>query len=105
MLHLANGDKSRLDAPSSSKHSSLSRRTSKSKHPELDDDFFNLADFNAEVIEAESRNVSRGALSKDSDDSDESDEDDVDLFTPVDNVDAFEEEDMEEDTGGMNLFE
>lgn len=91
-----------LDAPSSSKRPSL-RKVSKSKHPELDDDFFNLADFNAEVMEAESKSVSRGALSKDSDDEDSEDEG-IDLFAPVDNVEAFEEDDMEEEAGGMSEF-
>ena len=66
-------------------------------HPILDDGFFDLAAFNAEVEAAESKNVSRGRLSKDDEDEDE-DEEELDLFAPVDDTAAFEEEDME--TGG-----
>ncbi|KDQ63722.1 hypothetical protein JAAARDRAFT_169865 [Jaapia argillacea MUCL 33604] len=70
-------------------------------HPELDDGFFDLASFNAEVEEAETRNVSKGSLGKGSDD-EESDEEaeDVDLFAAVD--DPEEEDDL--GSGGAEPF-
>ncbi|OCH96191.1 Mpp10 protein [Obba rivulosa] len=53
-------------------------------HPELDDGFFDLKAFNAEIEEAEARSVSRGKLGKgDSDDEDE-DNEELDLFAPLD---------------------
>ncbi|GJJ09660.1 hypothetical protein Clacol_003884 [Clathrus columnatus] len=93
------------DFPSSkSKSVSLSASSPKSKpvlkkakgsHPILDDGFFSLADFKAEVEEAEAKKVSRGRLGDDEDE-DEELEDDIDLFAPV-NDENFDEEDM--DTG------
>ncbi len=71
-------------------------------HPVLDDGFFDLAAFNAEIEAAESKSVSKGRLSKDDEDEDD-DEDDaelVDLFAPVDDTAAFDEEDIEQG-GGM----
>ncbi|KAI0724517.1 U3 small nucleolar ribonucleoprotein complex, subunit Mpp10 [Cerioporus squamosus] len=71
-------------------------------HPVLDDGFFDLAAFNAEIEAAESKNVSRGRLSKDDDDEDEEDDaEPVDYFAPVDDTTAFDEEDLE---GGGELF-
>ncbi|KAI0801298.1 U3 small nucleolar ribonucleoprotein complex, subunit Mpp10 [Fomes fomentarius] len=67
-------------------------------HPVLDDGFFDLAAFNAEIEAAESKSVSKGRLSKDDEDEDD-DEDDtelVDLFAPVDDTAAFDEEDIEQ---------
>ncbi|KAH9898432.1 U3 small nucleolar ribonucleoprotein complex, subunit Mpp10 [Cubamyces lactineus] len=70
-------------------------------HPELDDGFFDLAAFNAEVEAAESKNVSRGRLSKDDDeDSDEEDEE-VDYFASVDDQPELDEE---VDNAGGELF-
>ena len=71
-------------------------------HPVLDDGFFDLAAFNAEIEAAESKNVSRGRLSKDDDDDDDNDgeDDSVDYFAPVDDTAAFDEEDLE-GGGGM----
>ncbi|KAL1737161.1 Mpp10 protein-domain-containing protein [Schizophyllum commune] len=63
-------------------------------HPELDDGFFDLAAFNAETEEAESRQVSRGHLNED--DSDNDDNISVDLFAPVDDEQALEESDDEQ---------
>lgn len=54
----------------------------KQGHPELDDDFFNLAEFNAEIEEAEANSVSRGTLGGESDE--ESDDEMVDLYAPLD---------------------
>ena len=73
----------------------------KGGHPVLDDGFFNLAEFNAETEAAESKNVSRGRLSKDDEDDEDEDEDaeSVDLFTPVDDPETFDEEDLE--NGGV----
>ena len=67
-------------------------------HPVLDDGFFDLAAFNAEIEAAESKNVSRGRLSKDDDEEDDDDES-VDLFAPVDDNAAFDEEDLENGGG------
>lgn len=73
-------------------------------HPTLDDGFFDLAAFNAEIEAAESRSSSRGRLSKDDDDEDEDDPDEeVDYFTSVDAPEAFDEEDLE-GSGGMYSF-
>ncbi|KAI5898329.1 Mpp10 protein [Schizophyllum commune H4-8] len=63
-------------------------------HSELDDGFFDLAAFNAETEEAESRQVSRGHLNED--DSDDDDNISVDLFAPVDDEQALEESDDEQ---------
>ncbi|EIW64701.1 Mpp10 protein [Trametes versicolor FP-101664 SS1] len=70
-------------------------------HPVLDDGFFDLAAFNAEVEAAESKKVSRGRLSKDDDDDEDEDEEDedIDYFASVDDSAAFDEEDLE-DAGG-----
>ncbi|KAF9015216.1 U3 small nucleolar ribonucleoprotein complex, subunit Mpp10 [Cyathus striatus] len=58
-------------------------RILKGKKTELDDGFFNLASFNAEVEQAEALRSSKGRLSGD----DDSEDDDIpfDLFGPVDN--------------------
>lgn len=65
---------------------------------ELDDDFFNLAEFNAETERAEARSCSKGRLAED----DESDEDmEVDLFAPVDPVENFDEDDLEHNPDGI----
>lgn len=57
-------------------------------HPQLDDGFFNLAEFNADTERAEARKVSRGRLSKrnedDGDDDEDEDIEDIDLFKSVD---------------------
>ena len=85
-----------LDAGPSSRRS---EKRSGKKHPELDDQFFSLEAFNAEIEEAESRTVSSGALSKDSDDESEN-EDGLDFFAPVDDKEP-EDSDMEVDSTGM----
>ncbi|KAF9499716.1 Mpp10 protein [Pleurotus eryngii] len=68
------------------------------RHLELDDDFFDLASFNAETQAAEAKRVSRGKLG---DDEDEDSDDDmsVDLFAAVDDVENFDEEDMDNNVG------
>jgi hypothetical protein len=67
---------------------------------ELDDDFFNLAEFNAESERAEARSSSKGRLAED----DESDEDmEIDLFASVDPVENFDEEDLEGNPDGTCL--
>ncbi|KAI8995597.1 U3 small nucleolar ribonucleoprotein complex, subunit Mpp10 [Trametes punicea] len=70
-------------------------------HPELDDGFFDLAAFNAEIEAAESKSVSRGRLSKDDDEEEEEEEEEVDYFASVD-----EQAQTEEDLGnaGGELF-
>ncbi|KAH7931008.1 Mpp10 protein [Leucogyrophana mollusca] len=65
-------------------------------HSGLDDGFFDLAAFNAETEEAEARAVSKGRLRKGADAEDSDDEDlGIDLFEPVDDVENFDEEDLE----------
>ncbi|KAL5534201.1 hypothetical protein ACEPAG_663 [Sanghuangporus baumii] len=59
------------------------RRSRGKRHAGLDDDFFNLEDFNAEIQEAEVKNVSRGSLSKKFDDADSEEESEIDFFTPL----------------------
>lgn len=81
------------------------RRTLKIKlkrgeHPTLDDGFFNLAAFNAEIKAAESRSSSRGRLSQDDDDEDGDDpNEEVDYFASVDAPEALDEEDLEGGSG------
>ena len=61
-----------------------SRWRAKAKgHPELDDGFFDLAAFNAETEEAESKTVSKGRLAED-EDSDEDMDEEMDYFALVD---------------------
>ncbi|KAF4572854.1 hypothetical protein EYR36_007364 [Pleurotus pulmonarius] len=67
------------------------------RHSELDDDFFDLASFNAETQAAEAKRVSRGKLGDDDDDSD--DDMSVDLFAAVDDIENFDEEDMDNNVG------
>lgn len=71
-----------------------------SKRSEVDDDFFDLQEFNAETEQAEAKSVSKGRLHHDSSSEDsEDDKADIDLFDAVD--DAEDEEDM---SGGMCLW-
>ena len=64
---------------------------------EVDDDFFNLAEFNVDTERAEAKSSSKGRLAGD----DESDEDmDIDLFAPIDPVENFDEEDLEGNPDG-----
>ncbi|KAI0778152.1 Mpp10 protein-domain-containing protein [Trametes elegans] len=72
-------------------------------HPELDDGFFDLAAFNAEVEAAESKKVSRGRLSQDDEDEDEDEDEDVDYFAAVDGQ-AANDEDGAEDAGGELFY-
>lgn len=51
------------------------------RRSELDDGFFDLRDFNAEITQAEAKNASSGALG---DDDEEDGMDVIDLFQPVD---------------------
>ncbi|EIN13712.1 Mpp10 protein [Punctularia strigosozonata HHB-11173 SS5] len=69
-------------------------------HPELDDGFFSLAEFNAETEETEAKKVTKGGLSKstgdDETDSDEDLDEDIDLFAPVDDAEGLDPEIEEE---------
>ncbi|KAI0669932.1 Mpp10 protein-domain-containing protein [Trametes maxima] len=100
-------DEDEEDEPDIGEPSSLNggKRTIKMKskrggHPVLDDGFFDLAAFNAEIEAAESKSVSRGKLGKDDDDDEDDDDEgadeEVDYFTSVDDTTAFEEDDLEE---------
>ncbi|KIM48170.1 hypothetical protein M413DRAFT_439891 [Hebeloma cylindrosporum] len=60
---------------------------------ELDDDFFNLAEFNADTERAESKSASRGRLA--GDDDSEDDENAIDFFASVDPAANFDEDDLE----------
>lgn len=64
----------------------------------LDDGFFDLNAFNTETEEAEARVVSSGHLGDEDDNSD--DEMSVDLFAPMDNLDHFDEGDLENNNSG-----
>ncbi|TBU38040.1 Mpp10 protein [Dichomitus squalens] len=64
-------------------------------HPTLDDGFFDLAAFNAEIEAAESKSSSRGRLSKDDEEDEEDADEEVDYFASVDDPEAFDEEDLE----------
>lgn len=96
------------DTPSSSRvphsRSIISRGKKRGSKPsELDDGFFDLAEFNAETERAESKSSSRGRLAGD-DDSDEEDMD-IDLFAAVDGAGDFDDvEDDGEDAGMSKHF-
>ncbi|KZT30412.1 Mpp10 protein [Neolentinus lepideus HHB14362 ss-1] len=93
-----------LDAAPSrtSKALAKSSRSKAKGHPELDDGFFDLASFNAEIEEAEARTASRGALGSDDEDEDV-ESGSVDMFAPVDDSQAFEE-DNQEGAGGEAFY-
>ena len=77
--------------------SSRKKRNRSAAVSELDDDFFNLAEFNADTERVEARSFSKGRLAED----DESDEDmEIDLFARVDPVENFDEEDLEGNADG-----
>ena len=79
---------------------SLKIKLKRGEHPTLDDGFFNLAAFNAEIKAAESRSSSRGRLSQDDDDEDGDDpNEEVDYFASVDAPEALDEEDLEGGSG------
>lgn len=83
----------------------LKAKPKRSRHPVLDDGFFDLADFNAEIEAAESKNVSRGRLSKDDEDEDEDEDiDSVDYFASVDDTEAFDEEDLDNGGGTFHFY-
>ncbi|KAI6103540.1 U3 small nucleolar ribonucleoprotein complex, subunit Mpp10 [Pisolithus sp. B1] len=74
-----------------------------STHSELDDGFFNLHEFNAEIEQAEAKSVSKGQLHRDTDSEDSGTETDVDLFEAVD--EAVDEEDLEENYFYRDFFD
>jgi U3 small nucleolar RNA-associated protein MPP10 len=71
------------------------------RRSELDDAFFDLAAFNAEAEEGEAKSVSKGRLGEDEEE-DSDGEMSVDLFAPVDDMEDFAEEDLEDTGAGMN---
>lgn len=75
-----------------------SSRPKRKKHADhgLNDDFFDLDAFNAEIEQAEAKSSSRGQLADEDEDSEDEDMS-LDLFAPVD-----EEVDESEDTNGAN---
>lgn len=79
------------------KTSSRSKRRKRVDHG-LNDDFFDLDAFNAEIEQAEAKSSSRGQLADEDEDS-EDEEMTLDLFAPVD-----EEVDDPEDTGGAIFY-
>jgi len=76
----------------------LSKKRKLGEVSELDDDFFDLAEFNAYTERAEAKSSSRGRLA--GSDSDEED-DGIDLFANIDSPATVEEED---DSGGMSAI-
>ena len=69
---------------------------------ELDDDFFSLAEFNADTERAESKSASRGRLA--GDDDSEDDESAIDLFASVDPPENFDEDDLENEGGAYSYI-
>lgn len=91
-------DTSKLLLPNAAR---TTRRKSKKGYPSnLNDGFFDLAAFNAETERAEAKSSSRGTLG----DGEESDDESVDLFAPVDDIGNIDEEDLENNYGGMSLL-
>ncbi|EAU93012.1 small nucleolar ribonucleoprotein [Coprinopsis cinerea okayama7 len=70
-------------------------RKQRHRKSEVDDDFFDLSEFKAEVERAEAKSSSRGHLAAD-DDSDDELDDDIDLFAPVDEEGDTEADDAKE---------
>lgn len=78
-------DPEALDSPGPSRPPRLPRRSKSFAGSQLDDGFFDLASFNAETEEAESKHVSRGRLKSLNEDEDsESDGGSLDYFAAVD---------------------
>ena len=71
------------------------------RHPQLDDDFFDLAAFNAEIEAAEARSSGRGRLSG-SDQDEDSDDEVIDMFAPIDEGQSLEGGLGEEPSGMCN---
>ena len=91
------GDEVETPVLHSPSQSPRKKRDKKAAASELDDNFFNLAEFNAESERAEAKSSSKGRLAED----DESDEDmDIDLFASVDPLENFDEEDLEGNPDG-----
>ena len=67
-------------------------------HPQLDDDFFNLAAFHAEIEAAEARSSGRGRLG-DSDEDEESEDEVIDMFAPIE--DQSLEDSLGDESRGM----
>jgi U3 small nucleolar RNA-associated protein MPP10 len=88
-----------LDGPAQGSSKHPNRRKPRQLNAELDDDFFNLAEFNAETEEAESRRVTRGKLSRDDEDEDD-EEEELDLFAPVGQDDELEEDGTDDGHSG-----
>ncbi|RXW22962.1 hypothetical protein EST38_g2893 [Candolleomyces aberdarensis] len=70
---------------------------------ELDDGFFDLSSFKAEIEQAEARSSSRGHLADEDDSDDEPDS--VDLFAPVENSADGEEDDQAKELFYRDFFE
>lgn len=79
-----------------------SPKKKKGGHPELDDGFFSLSEFNADTERAESKASSRGRLAGNDEDSDDDDMD-IDLFASIDPSENVDGEDLE-DHGGMSII-
>ncbi|PPR06891.1 hypothetical protein CVT24_011581 [Panaeolus cyanescens] len=69
--------------------SSKAKKQKNKRHSPLDDNFFNLAEFNADTERAEARKSSRGRLS--GDDSDDEEDMDIDLFAAVDDSEEVDD--------------
>jgi U3 small nucleolar RNA-associated protein MPP10 len=67
-------------------------------HPQLDDDFFNLAAFHAEIEAAEARSSGRGRLDG-SDEDEESEDEVIDMFAPIE--DQSLEDSLGDESRGM----
>ncbi|KAF8973955.1 U3 small nucleolar ribonucleoprotein complex, subunit Mpp10 [Flammula alnicola] len=93
-----NTEQSRSSSLKSISHSSRKKK-GKSATSELDDGFFNLAEFNADTERAESKSSSKGHLAGDDDSEDENM--DIDLFANVDFAENFDEEDLENNGGEL----
>lgn len=68
-------------------------------HPDLDDGFFDLAEFNAETERAEAKSSSKGHLGDDNDNDEEEDDDSLDLFASMDGPAILDENDLESSGG------
>ncbi|KAJ3526875.1 hypothetical protein NMY22_g9997 [Coprinellus aureogranulatus] len=108
MMELDNGsDESGSSAEEETSAQLIPRKRKKGKGPtsELDDGFFNLNSFKAEIEKMEAKSSSRGHLAAEDDSEEEDFDNEVDLFAPVEGEDDAEAEDENKELFYADFFE